>query len=294
MKPHKVILAYVALLSISFSCLHAKNVKSESEDIRLIKKTIQYYFFGAYIHNVEKLAEAYHPQAQLTYVDVETGKYNNLHVGQYLSSMKNTEFHNAKQELKIQKIDITGKAAMVRTQILFPTQGKRVNDLLSLLKIEKEWRIVRRTSYKEYASFKDGPISAKKQSKWVNDHEGIQLVIKKYMTDSDKCNLETMKTYLHPDVAFTYVDPRKGTFHKIYMENYLDLHQEAATRKYKRHYEIVSVEIAGNTAIAKVRVKYRKQRTSVTDYISFVQIRGKWKIIHKSTHKEAGAMLIPV
>ena len=294
MKPHKVIFTYVALLYFSFSYSPAKAVDNEKEDIGLIKRTIQFYFFGAYIHDVDKLSIAYHPQAQLTYVDVETGVYNNLHVGQYLSMMANTDFHNPKQDLKILKIDIAGKAAMVRTQILFPTLGKRVNDLLSLLKIDGEWRIVRRTSYKEYASFDREHLTARKRERWVDNHESIQTVIKNYMIDSDNCNLETMKTYMHPDVLFTYVDPRKGSFHKISMDHYLNLHEEAANRKYKRQYEIESVEIAGNTAIAKVKVKYRKQRTSVIDYISFVKIRGNWKIIHKATHKEAGALLIPV
>ena len=108
------------------------NVSSPDEDDRKqILKVLTYYFYGEHLHAIDELARAYHPQAYLTYIDVNTGNYQKFHIGSYLSQLAETPREVMERDLKIVDLDITGNAAMVKTQLTYSNQGKRINDYLS-------------------------------------------------------------------------------------------------------------------------------------------------------------------
>ena len=262
------------------------------EDERSIQRTLTYYFYGDEIHDIEVLTKAYHPQAYLTYVDVESGEYEKFHVGDYLSTLAESKTSHVKRKLTVEKMDVTGNAAIVKTQILYPTRGMKISDYLSLHKMEGEWRIVSRTSYKEYASFEKERIPFWKRSVH-EEHQKINSVLATYLKGREEHDSKALETAFHPNAAFTYIDPRKGTYHNVEFDAYLQMNNTPGDIP-KRNYEIKAIDITGNIAVAKIKIRYKRYKASVTDYVSLVKSAGKWRIIHKASDKEKKALLAPV
>ena len=62
-------------------------------------------------------------------------------------------------------------------------------------------------------------------------------------------------------------------------------HPSAKEKKEPKDLEILSIEIAGNTAVAIVRDKYLG--LSFLDTLSFLKVKNKWVIYNKLFHVEA-------
>ena len=62
-------------------------------------------------------------------------------------------------------------------------------------------------------------------------------------------------------------------------------HPSAKEKKEPKYLEILSIEIAGNTAVAIVRDKY--MGLSFLDSLSFLKVKNKWVIYNKLFHVEA-------
>ena len=114
------------------------------------------------------------------------------------------------------------------------------------------------------------------------------------MQARDDNDTRMLKLALHPEVEFTYVDPRHGKFHAVSLNDYLDMQTAAFDQHYKYNFDILSVDITGNTAVVKVKNYFRKHKASITDYIFLIKIKGNWIITHKSSYKEPRALLLPV
>ena len=291
--PLSILVSLLLLAQFSFANYPDNWINPKTE--RAIQRTLTYYFYGDGIHDIETLTKAYHPQAYLTYVDVNTGKYEKFHVGDYLSTLAGKKAHPVKRILKVRHMDITGHAAQVKTEIIYPDRGMRINDYLTLHYLEEEWRIVSRTSYKEFASFETEKIPFWKKSLHEN-HQQINQVLEKYLEGGDENNPEALKTAFHPQADLSYIDPRKGTYHSVNFDDYLNQKLYTTPEKVtpKRNHEIQSVDITGNIAVAKIRIRYKRYKASVTDYVSLIKSDGKWRIIHKATDKEKKAILAPV
>lgn len=264
-----------------------------SDDLLGIQRTLTYYYDGAALHSIEALVKAYHPRARMTYVDVDNGTYEKFEVGRYLSMLSETEPVYRNRSIKILSLDITGDAAMVKTRITFHDRGMRLNDYLSLHKMEGEWRIVSRTSLKEYATFEKEKLVLWDKT-LARDQKEINQVLDTYLQGGDQGNSSVMKAVFHPQAEVTYIDPRKGTCHMVSLVDYLDMYDHSPNIYKKRSHEVLSVDITGNMAVAKVQITYKKSHGKVTDYISLIKTDGGWSIMHKATNKEKRALLAPV
>lgn len=116
---------------------------SNSQDISLIRETIQYYLDGAKSGKSSDMKPAFHDQATMFgYIgaDLITGSIQNL----YDWNEQNGPAKDIKSE--ITNIDVEGTAACVRVDSDNWT-GYKFTDFFTLLKIDGTWKIINKVFY---------------------------------------------------------------------------------------------------------------------------------------------------
>ncbi|MEZ4775569.1 MAG: nuclear transport factor 2 family protein [Bacteroidia bacterium] len=292
MKP--IVRIVLPWLIISFSLLPNLQAAYPSDDLIDIQRTLNYYYEGAALHSVEVLARAYHPQARMVYVDTKTGRYEKFEVGDYLRTLADSHPVVHEKSIRILSLDITGNTALVKTCITFSGKGMRIIDFLTLHQMEGEWRIVSRTSFKEYATFEKTKTLLWDKA-FAQDQREVNDVLNTYLLGGDRSDATVLRTAFHPQADVTYTDPRKETCYIVSLADYLHMYDNQENRDLqKRKHKVLSVDITGNMAVAKISIKYKRFQGMVTDYITLVKTDGKWSIILKATDKEKSAFLAPV
>lgn len=121
---------------------------SDATNLELIQQTVQYYFDGLYLSDIEKLKKAFHPNAQVIGYFQGTLLFNSLE--QFLEFVKATPAPSEsgeKYDMRIVSVDMTGNEAVTKVADLY--LGFRFTDYLSLLNIDGNWVIVNKTFYHE-------------------------------------------------------------------------------------------------------------------------------------------------
>ncbi len=121
---------------------------TDATNLELIQQTVQYYFDGLYLSDIEKLKKAFHPNAQVIGYFQGTLLFNSLE--QFLEFVKATPAPSEsveKYDMRIVSIDMTGNEAVAKVADLY--LGFRFTDYLSLLNIDGNWVIVNKTFYHE-------------------------------------------------------------------------------------------------------------------------------------------------
>ncbi|MBL8149090.1 MAG: nuclear transport factor 2 family protein [Blastocatellia bacterium] len=107
---------------------------------------IQNYFKGQATGNPEYIRKAFHPDAKLFFI--HEGRYSQLTLDEFTARFNGKPAPDEMERKRsIEKIDISGNAAMVKLILKYPTVT--FTDYMSLLKIEGEWKIVNKTFYAE-------------------------------------------------------------------------------------------------------------------------------------------------
>lgn len=257
-----------------------------------VQRTLNYYFQALHLNDLDALARAYHPQAQFTYVQAETGTVAQFSFGRYLATRYDAATHPAhyERELTVLSLDIAGNAAWAKTAITYKKRGMRLIDYLSLVQEQGEWRIISRVSHKEYARFE--PVSRAEQRRQAQTAGHLRQVVKAYLTQRRREDWDRMGQSFHPAAQVAYVDPRRQICHTASLPDYLEA-LGATNRHYQRHDDILAVDHVGDIAVVKVRTQYRRLKGHTLDYLTLVREGGKWHIIHKATHKHPMAMSVP-
>lgn len=278
-------LCYVSLLSVSATPV-------SDDDWIAVCRTLTYYSQAIHINDYDALARAYHPQAHFTYANPETGQIEQFPFGQYISSLYDAPDHPSFEDREIQRLslDIEGTTAWAKMAITYPKQGYRLYDHLTLVKDQGEWRIISRVSYKERARFT--PKSFAETRREQQEPMGIRKTVEEYLVSRKHEDWQRMAQSFHPEAFVAYVDPKREICHKVSLATYVDgLHGE--TRHYRRRGEILRIDHVGNIAVVKVVTRYRHIKGKTLDYLTLVKSQGQWHIIHKATHKDPMAMLVP-
>ncbi len=118
-----------------------ENVEVQEEEI---KEVVNKLLSGVTNYDVNLLKQAFHPDAKLFYVDMQNN-LKQLTQSEWYSRIKRpSSLSNRKNE--IVTIDITGKAAMVKTRSVF-SKFEFVH-YLSLMKTYGQWLIVNKIFYR--------------------------------------------------------------------------------------------------------------------------------------------------
>ncbi len=116
----------------------------QSQDLELIKETVQFYFDGMFYGDMDKLTKAFHKEAFL--IGHFHGTFNVMPVQGFIDMLAPATPPSTKGEafdMEILTIDITGQVAAVKVRDVY---GKMSYiDYLNLAKVEGTWMIVNKT-----------------------------------------------------------------------------------------------------------------------------------------------------
>jgi len=111
-----------------------------------ILKVVQFYFDGIIEYDEAKLREAFHPDAVVSGTD-DTGALDSKPFQEWVLYTRGTAPDRAGRENTIVSVDISGHAAVVKTDLAWP--HVHYVDYLSLLKLDGTWVIMSKIWYKE-------------------------------------------------------------------------------------------------------------------------------------------------
>lgn len=118
-------------------------LKAQQTDLQLVETTLNYYIDGLVENDAEELRRAFQPTATMKWVDQEYKEVNAVE-----ALVKGLEsFPREQVKTRIVSINIAGNAASGQLELELP--DFIFIDLMHLLKIDGEWKIVSKTYYKK-------------------------------------------------------------------------------------------------------------------------------------------------
>lgn len=256
-------------------------------DFEKIRNLIQHYYAAESFHSPEMAQKVYHDLATFTYVDNENIIINSYSVGEYLKGLAEKVNQFQHRKLSVDKIDICGNLASISSQIICVGRGKRINDYLSLVKEQNEWKIIHRLSFKEYASF-DEPILSLNNA----HEEAIKNVLLDYLKGRKIHDARVLKNLFHPHSDILHMNSTSENVNQLSLKHFIDYHSNQKDRRLKHRYKIVFAHCKGNIAIAKIQTRYKYFKTTITEYVSLALINDQWQIVKKLSHQDTSTKAI--
>lgn len=120
--------------------------RARSAEEAAVRATIENYFRGHATGDGEFFKRAFHPDAKLFWI--RDGKLAERTSAEFIGGASGKPAPDeAERKRRIETIDITGNAAIVKLTLDYPTV--RFTDYMSMLKIDGEWKIVNKIFYAE-------------------------------------------------------------------------------------------------------------------------------------------------
>lgn len=282
-----IVLLLSAFLCVTLFCSQGFAQSQPSEIRQEICKTLTYYFNGFELNDTEALTKAYHEQARFTMMEPEGQSYTYLEFGAYLSAIASHPPKTMERTLSVRQLEWTGNVAYVHAVIEYAGRGHRIHDFLLLQKTEETWKIINRTSVKEFASFDGGMESEKlSRSELYELESGIGRLVKNRRVN-DGYLLSAFAD--HGDVSF--VDPRLGILTRLDLEGYENLLETQPATKRKKE-EIEWLHVSSSVVVLKMKTRVPSFGCHLVDYMTLVNNNGEWEIVHKATHKPDRAISV--
>ncbi len=114
------------------------------------------------------------------------------------------------------------------------------------------------------------------------DKEAITTTLNYYMEGAMNRDFNTLKKAFHEDAIMTIADEKEGTFKQVNAREFFSKMKEGAPLKRKN--EIVSIDIEGQTAFA--RLKIEDDVKIFHDFMTLQKLKGRWYIVNKSFYRE--------
>jgi hypothetical protein len=117
-------------------------------------------------------------------------------------------------------------------------------------------------------------ISAVAQSQ---DEAGVRECLQNYMSGQG----ERIEKAFHPSATMKYIDVQSKEFKDVPIADYIarvKANNSSGARN-DRKIEIVSLNVEGSAAQAKIRIETEKN--VLYDYMNLLKINGEWKIVSK-------------
>ena len=108
------------------------------------------------------------------------------------------------------------------------------------------------------------------------DEEGVKECLQNYMSGIG----ERVEKAFHPSATMKYVDYKTGEFKDLPIAEFITrVKSNPNAGKSDRKIEIVSMNIEGNAAQAKIKIE--SGTAVMNDYMNLLKINGEWKIVSK-------------
>ena len=122
---------------------------AQSAEEAAVRETIENYFRGHATGNGEYFKKAFHPDAKLFWI--RDGQLSERTSADYIAGASGKPAPDeAKRKRRIESIDITGNAGIVKVSLDYP--DAHIIDYMSMLKVNGEWKIINKTFYVERKS----------------------------------------------------------------------------------------------------------------------------------------------
>ncbi|MCG8332522.1 MAG: nuclear transport factor 2 family protein [Chitinophagales bacterium] len=110
--------------------------------------------------------------------------------------------------------------------------------------------------------------------------EAIESVLMDYMMGGTERDTERLVSAFHPQAKMKYL--KNGTYHEVNAREFFGKGKPGP--RLERTNEILSLEVSGYVAFAKLRIKYKDKQ--FIDYMTLMKIDDKWSIINKAPYLE--------
>jgi hypothetical protein len=106
------------------------------------------------------------------------------------------------------------------------------------------------------------------------DEANVKACLENYMSGEG----DRVEKAFHPSATMKYIDAQTGEFKDVPIADYI-ARVKANTSKVDRKIEVVSMNVEGNAAQAKIKIEMGK--VILYDYMNLLKINGEWKIVSK-------------
>lgn len=132
----------VLILSAVGLTARQQSASAKNAEEAAVRQAIEHYFRGHATGDGEHFKKAFHPESKLFWI--RNGEFAQRTSADYIAGASGKPAPDeAQRKRRIESIDITGNAAMVKVVLDYPSM--RFTDYMSMLKIGGEWKIVNKT-----------------------------------------------------------------------------------------------------------------------------------------------------
>jgi Putative lumazine-binding len=107
------------------------------------------------------------------------------------------------------------------------------------------------------------------------DEAGVKACLENYMSGDGN----RMEKAFHPSASMKYINPQTNEFVDVPIADFIARAKANTNGPGKRTIEIVSMNIEGTAAQAKIKIEMEK--VILYDYMNLLKINGEWKIVSK-------------
>ena len=119
-------------------------VRAQNAEEAAVRETIENYFRGHATGNGEYFKKAFHTDAKLFWI--RDGQLAERTSAEFINGASGKPAPDeAQRKRRIESIDITGNAAIVKVSLDYP--DAHIIDYMSMLKVDGQWKIVNKTFY---------------------------------------------------------------------------------------------------------------------------------------------------
>jgi hypothetical protein len=109
----------------------------------------------------------------------------------------------------------------------------------------------------------------------TDDRQGVKECLENYMSGSG----DRLEKAFHPSATMKYIDYKSGEFKDVPIAEFISRVKSNPNAGKDRKIEIVSMNIEGNAAQAKIKIE--TANVVMNDYMNLLKINGEWKIVSK-------------
>jgi hypothetical protein len=142
----KLSLLGVVLAAVAAAVVVWLPAGAQNQEEAAVRATIENYFQGHATGNGDYFRKAFHPEAKLFWI--RDGQLATRTSEEFASGASGKPAPDeAQRKRRIESIDITGNAAIVKVSLDYP--DAHFIDYMSMLKLDGQWKIVNKTFYVE-------------------------------------------------------------------------------------------------------------------------------------------------
>ncbi|MCG8332521.1 MAG: nuclear transport factor 2 family protein [Chitinophagales bacterium] len=131
-----------------------------------------------------------------------------------------------------------------------------------------------------FSTFSFNLFAQSSEVKADSEMEAIESVLMDYMMGGTERDTERLVSAFHPQAMMKYI--KNGTYHEVNAREFFGGGKPGP--RLERTNEILSLEVSGYVAFAKLRLKYKDKQ--FLDFMTLMKIDGKWSIINKTFYVE--------